>query len=190
MQCVAQICPQGALIRGILPKREGRGHSLGSQFRSWPRCCARSREGAFYWAKATPSPNLSRYCGDNFAHQRQCVFQSGPQASCITPEQDSQSRDWQAPGGNGCVTPEQGSQSNESQAPASNGWFTPAQGRQSRGSQAPVGDRSQTLRARSRTENPPAARPDECGRCNSRAATVARSCRGKTGDPADPATQV
>ena len=40
------------------------------------------------------------YCGDNFAHQRQCVFQSGPQASCITPEQDSQSRDWQAPGGN------------------------------------------------------------------------------------------
>src|SRR5215467_10769299 len=31
-----QICPQGALIHGILPKRGGRGHSLGSQFISVP----------------------------------------------------------------------------------------------------------------------------------------------------------
>jgi hypothetical protein len=59
---------EGALIRGILPKRKGRDHSLlESQFRSRARC-SRSREGEFFRAEATPGPNLPLRFGHHRAH--------------------------------------------------------------------------------------------------------------------------
>ena len=127
---------KGALIRRILLTGEGRDHLLlRDQAGSRSRGRSRSREGAFHRARATPPPNLPWCCGDYRIDQRRCVFQSGPQASRFTPKQGSQSRDWQAPGGNGCVTPEQGSQrreSQESQAPSSIGRLTPEQKSQGR----------------------------------------------------------
>ena len=148
-----------------------RDHSLlARQFRSKLRRCSRSRESAFYKSGATPRPHLLPCFGYYRTHQRRCFFQSRPQTSCFTPEQDSQSR--------------------ESQAPGSSGRFTPENDGQSRGSQAPVADSSEALRARPWTENLATARPDECGRFYTSAATVVGSCRSKAGDPAGPTAQV
>jgi hypothetical protein len=119
----------------------GRDHSLlARQLRSKPRRCHRSRESAFYRSGTTPCPHLPPCFGDYCTHRHRCVFQSGPQTTCFTPAH--------------------GSESGQSQTPGGNGRFALAQGRQSRSSQAPVADRSEALRARPWTENPPAARPE------------------------------
>ena len=173
---------KGALIHGILILiREGRHHLLlGGQAGSRSRRRSRSRESAFCSAKATPRPNLPRCCVDYRIDQRRCVFQSGPQASCFTSEQGSQSRGWQAPGGNECITPEQGGQSGGSQA--GRGRLTPEQKSQSRQTQAPG--------ARAGTENSFTERPDECGQFDTKAATNAPVSHTKGGNSPGPTAQV
>src|SRR6516165_10228489 len=108
---------KGALIRGKLPNRGGRDHSLlARQFKSELRRCSRSRASAFYRSGATPR-DLPPCFGDYRAYRHRCVFQSSPQTSCFTPAHFSESGQSQTPVGNGCFALAQGRQSRSSQAP-------------------------------------------------------------------------
>ena len=115
---------KGALIRGKLPNRGGRDHSLlARQFKSELRRCSRSRASAFYRSGATPR-DLPPCFGDYRAYRHRCVFQSSPQTSCFTPAHFSESGQSQTPVGNGCFALAQGRQSRSSQAPVASAMIT------------------------------------------------------------------